>query len=63
MYHGLDDSYRPWGMQDDPPTLPASAERVKQFIYACAVFAEEEAVERVKAMAGVATTRRVVGGR
>jgi hypothetical protein len=61
MYHGLDSNYRPWGEPDASPVSPASVDRVKQFTYGCATFAEEELVERAKAAAGMSTTRRVMG--
>jgi hypothetical protein len=59
MYHLLDSEYRPVGQPDAPPQPPASASRVKSFIYGCASFAEEEAVERLSAMAGASSARRM----
>ncbi len=41
MYLGLDDSYRPVGRPDEPPMPPAYPLRVKTFIYACALEADE----------------------
>jgi hypothetical protein len=59
MYHGLDSNYRPRGRPDEDPLPPAYPDRVKTFIYACGLFAEEESVERLKAMMGASTARRM----
>lgn len=58
LYHQLDASYRPVGAPDAPATPPAYPNRVKTFIYAAAVFAEEEAIERVRIQAGVGAARK-----
>lgn len=58
MYHMLDDTYRPIGHPEVDPMPPAYPSRVKAFVYGCALAAEEDIVERTKAVAGVSTARR-----
>lgn len=62
LYHGLDESYRPWGDPAAEPSPPAFPTRVKSFIYACGVFAEEEAVERAAAMSGAKINKMAGAG-
>lgn len=61
MFNGLDHDYRPTGRPEGDAMPPAYPQRVKAFVYGCGLFAEEEAVDRLKAMNGIRTTMR--GGR
>lgn len=63
MYHGLDTDFRPAGRPEVDAMPPAYPNRVKVFTYACALFAEEEMVERTRVMAGAAPSRMMRGGR
>lgn len=58
MFHLLDSEYRPLGHPEEPPMPPAYPGRVKSFVYGCGLFAEEEAIERLSAMAGGSVARK-----
>ena len=49
---------RPFGEPDAAPRSPSSIRRYKAFIYGCAVWAEEQDIEKVKAQAGASSSRR-----
>lgn len=51
-HHGFGEDCRPLGMPEADPAPPAYPERVKTFLYACAMFADEREVQKVKALAG-----------
>jgi hypothetical protein len=61
MYHGLDSSFRPLGRPEDDPSPPAYPERVKAFVYGCALFADEMDTKRASLGAGGGMARRVAG--
>lgn len=61
MFNGLDSTLRPWGHPEFDPAPPAYPSRVKSFTYACAVYAEEMDLERLKLMSGASVARRVGG--
>jgi hypothetical protein len=61
MFHLLDDTYRPIGHPESPPRPPAYPGRVKSFVYGCALAADADEVERVKAMMGGSISRRMGG--
>lgn len=48
-YHGFDEDCRPLGNPEADPSPPAYPQRVKTFLYACALWAEERADNRLKA--------------
>lgn len=61
MFHLLDDTYRPVGHPEADAMPPAYPSRVKAFVYGCALVAEDDAIERVKATMGVSSTRAAMG--
>lgn len=63
LYNGLGDDYRPLGQPDAEPRPPQFPERVRAFVYACAMYARELArkdrMEQAQATGAAAQGQRL----
>lgn len=57
-FNSLDADYRPIGDRDAEPRPPPSPWRIRMFTYGCAMYAQEEEVQKVAAMSGGSVTRQ-----
>lgn len=59
LYHSLGPDYRPWDLPDAEPLPPASGKRVRNLIYAFALYAHEETIDHLVASSAGAVQKSV----